>query len=216
MSQTKIAFIIIFAMTSMLIAIIIGLNTIDYLLYADPISLTAKWTLIGSFIGAVISFSLFVTLDKYKDHKSTKKKDTLILHSICHELTACLSNCIECSAHLEKEKALMMSRTDSQSLIMPPPILHLNIWELLKYHVPIYLKENPDMLVELRRASHRVAYFNLQLSSREDFHIKCRTQTNYRTDLLIFDNTLIKTLNDQMIPMIKPLTEEFHSFCIST
>ena len=212
--DVKSALIIALPIVSAILLIDIGLNVTEHFVSGGTISKTAIWTLIGSFTGATVSFFLLVLWDKYKDRKFTKQKDEIILHSIGHELDACLLTCNSCVQFLDSE--IDEIDTSGSYFVLPPPVPKLEIWELLKYHIPPYIKNKPDTLYHLRMIENRVANFNNELRSREEFRNNNRTlaSNGMTKGLKLYDSSLVDNLNNVLLLMIKPLRDEFSQFLL--
>jgi len=194
----------------------LGIHIVDYFIGSGSFSDTALWTLIGSFTGAIVSFTLLVIWDKHKTQQSNTQKDEMILNNIAHELEACLFACSLCVDHLQRDHQRMEEHARKLGTpgIPPPPNIRLNIWELLKYHVPKYIKNNMGKLVALRKAENRVRHFNDKLRSRIEYQNLGigHDAGSYSKNISSFDEALIDILSSEIMPMIVDLRDEFMQF----
>jgi uncharacterized MnhB-related membrane protein len=159
------------------------------------------WAISGAIVGSIVSIMLLATYEAGKHYYLITKTDKSVINSIIDELDVCQQYIKACSEHLELEIAAINKRPQA-TLVAPPPRIEIDIWELIKSHLPIAIAKDNNLLSGLRILNSYITSFNSQLDSREQYHIHCKINTNFYEQMEIFDNDLLSKL-----PQLQEFTE---------
>ena len=167
------------------------------------------WAITGAVIGSLFSIVFLAAWETYKSYRYDKKLDKAIIISLREELQNCSQHIQSCTHQLQAELEAI-SKTPKATLVAPPPLIQLNIWELLRMHIPKAIASHNSLLADLRSASNYAIAFNAQLDSREQYHINCKTITNFYDQMKIFDTHMLEIL-PQINEHVKSISTELNN-----
>lgn len=184
---------ILYILASIVIGFIFGCLLQDVNIYRGFTSTNWLGGFISGVLATLIGFIFTMIWDTYKYRRDDLQKDRAIVSSVKEEIIANQFICDGDKKSLDQE---VIALRENKSLVAPIQIFQNSAWELIKINFPKSIREDDNLLSEIRNLTQLIDLTNEFIKSRESYRINNGAMDNYFTKMQKYDESILVGVND--------------------